>query len=443
MKKLLLMLATLFTLTISASDPLRFTRVQVSDTGILTYIITIAGGVPPYTFKLDAATQSGLPGPIAVFITPIPASGTTVSFLVTDSNLDVIAGTVLLLYTTPHTFAASADFTYTHPTCNSSADGSIAMLKSASDGNFEIDGVVPVSCPPPTTTCNPTGLSSGMIECTAENLFALLSPLDSFDFIVTTPFVPIDSTTITSAVPTLPTCPGDTDGSITVTATTTSGPMTPLEYTLEPGSLEINSNTGSATFTNLAPDTYMVTVLDTATGCSDTADVDVTAVDAIVFSPDSTNPTCRNQQNGTIALPEGNIIGGTSPYTYSIGEEFISTDDTFDDLKPDTYTVTVMDFNGCLSAPDMVIISKADRIKINDVIVVDCTMPVFGNGQITILAESDTDLWYSIDDGANFQNMNFFDKLALGKYKIIVNKVNDTESKCASRTVHIRSAPEE
>ena len=312
---------------------------------------------------------------------------------------------------------------------------SIVMLKAIPGGLFSINAVAVCLSG---TSCNPMGLSSGTIVCNAVNLVV---PGTLTTYSVTTPFIPIDSATITSAVPTSSTCLGDTDGSITVTAT--PGPTTSLKYTLTPGALEITSNTGSATFTSLAADSYTVTVLDQVTGCFDTAMVDVTVLDPIGFSPDSTNPTCRNMKNGTITVLEAKIMGGVAPYTYSIGEEFIPADDTFEDLKPDTYLVTVKDANGCLSADVMVIIGKADRIKINNVIVMDATMPTFNDGSITIIAEAEgaTMVWYSITGGAIWQNSAVFNGLDLGKYEIIVNELGDTDSKCASRVVHVKAIP--
>ncbi len=434
MKKLVLMITTLFVLSLSASNPLRFDSIVIDTIAIslldTDVTINILGGTAPYTYTLGALSPTSTTPFGATFSNFTFASFTPVTFTVTDSSLTVITGTVAYFSAFPD-LARTYTFTYTtHPTCDNTSDG-VIDLASTRLALYSINGGNQCNVVGGSLSCNVGGLGIGAPEttCTINTGGGMI--------IVTTPFISIDSTTIISAVPTSPTCPGDTDGSITVTAT--PGPTTFLKYTLTPGSLEITSNTGLATFTNLAPNSYTVTVLDTTTSCFDTAMVDVTAIDAIVFSPDSTNPTCRNQKNGTITVLESSIMGGTAPYEYSIGGEFIPADESFEDLKPDTYIVTVKDANGCLSADVMVIIGKADKIKINNVIVMDATMPM--NGSITIDAEAEgaTMVWYSIDGGATFQYSAVFNDFDLGKYEIVVNELDDATSKCASRTVHVRA----
>ncbi len=234
-----------------------------------------------------------------------------------------------------------------------------------------------------------------------------------------------------------PTCPGDTDGSITVSATPV-GPQ--LRYTLDAQTKL--STTGSVTFDDLAPGPYMIMVINEATNCSDGTMAIVPQNNPIQFTPEVKRPTCVNVKNGMITLLPADVMGGTAPYTYSIGidEGFKPVGDSFTDLKPNDYTVTVIDANGCESNSTIVTVEKAERIKILDVFTTPSTFPGFDNGSILIFAQSNAPLWYSIDDANSFQNSPLFEDLSPGQYKIVVNRLGDEKFKCASRTVQVRTS---
>ncbi|MBK7429219.1 MAG: gliding motility-associated C-terminal domain-containing protein [Saprospiraceae bacterium] len=89
---------------------------------------------------------------------------------------------------------------------------------------------------------------------------------------------------------------------------------------------------------------YELLVVNSQTGCmkTDTARVTLNAnliTDAEITSKD---PTCFNDRDGAIVIET--VIGGTSPYTYTINNQ---TGQQLQGLSPGSYDVEIEDANGC------------------------------------------------------------------------------------------------
>jgi len=127
------------------------------------------------------------------------------------------------------------------------------------------------------------------------------------------------------------------------TAMLSGGGTEPYEY------LWSNGQT-TATASNLAAGTYMVTATD-ANGCLASATVVITEPGALQAEITATTPiTCFGANNGMATTI---LNGGTTPYQYlwSNGQ----TTPTANGLAAGTYTVTATDANGCLAAATVVI----------------------------------------------------------------------------------------
>ncbi|GJM32429.1 MAG: hypothetical protein DHS20C18_14300 [Saprospiraceae bacterium] len=127
------------------------------------------------------------------------------------------------------------------------------------------------------------------------------------------------------------TCPDSDDGSITATPT---GGTAPYTYIWSNGGTDQSIN-------NLEPGTYSVTVTDD-TGCTVSGSGTVSNVPPIVITPNSSSPTCPNDNNGSVSV---SVSGGTGPYTYLWNTG--ATGAVLPNLTAGTYTVTVTDANGC------------------------------------------------------------------------------------------------
>ncbi|MGB6267928.1 MAG: Ig-like domain-containing protein, partial [Olleya sp.] len=166
-------------------------------------------------------------------------------------------------------------------------------------------------------------------------------------------------------------CFGDTTGELTATAT--GGTVgSPSDYTY---SWDTNPVQTTATISNLAAGTYTVTATD-ANGC--------TATDSTtIIEPDTNVSASITSQIDIVCEGLGSLnvegAGGIPPYSYSIdnGANYV-TDGTFTNLAQGTYTVIVLDANGCsTSISTEILINCTDAIAdINNTIV---DQPVSGN----------------------------------------------------------------
>ncbi|MBW8049972.1 MAG: T9SS type A sorting domain-containing protein [Cytophagales bacterium] len=130
-------------------------------------------------------------------------------------------------------------------------------------------------------------------------------------------------------------CFNDTNGSVSVTAGGGTPGYTYLWNTTPP---QI-----TPTATGLSAGTYTVLVTDT-NFCVDSASVVVTQPSELLLSNTVTNVSCKNGNDGDATV---SATGSTPPYTYSWNTTPAQTDSTATGLSAGTYTVTVIDTNGC------------------------------------------------------------------------------------------------
>ncbi|MFM6945527.1 MAG: T9SS type A sorting domain-containing protein [Flavobacteriales bacterium] len=126
------------------------------------------------------------------------------------------------------------------------------------------------------------------------------------------------------------------DGSVTINA---SGGLGLLSYSLNGGSTQ-NSNV----FNGLAAGLYNYEVSDT-TGCSVLGSFQMQA--GVVLSANvqqTVSNTCAGDQNATIVVSP---TGGSAPYSYTINNGADQSSNTFANLGAGTYTIGIIDANGC------------------------------------------------------------------------------------------------
>ncbi len=133
-------------------------------------------------------------------------------------------------------------------------------------------------------------------------------------------------------------CNGDDSGSATANP---GGGTPPFSYTWSNGAT-------TQTAPNLVAGVYTVSISD-ASGCTATGSVTVTQPQLLVTALVNIINATNNQANGSIDV---NVTGGVQSYTYnwvnSAGVSIGTTQD-ISGLAPGTYTLSVMDANGCVS----------------------------------------------------------------------------------------------
>ena len=151
---------------------------------------------------------------------------------------------------------------------------------------------------------------------------------------------------------------------------------------LEPYTYVWSTGASTGTITDLDAGAYDVVVTD-ANGCTKTLSKAL-SYNAMTISLSGTDASCE-QTNGAVDLT---IIGGQSPYsvTWSNGK----TSEDITGLNADTYTVTVTDDSGC---------SKTSSVDINEVSTPDLNIPdetICLGGSVTVSSGfSGGHKWYS------------------------------------------------
>ncbi len=294
------------------------------------------------------------------------------------------------------------------PTCNGSTDGSIDITASGGAGvlQYSIDNG---------TTFQGgnvfTGLGAGTYDIIVEDA----NGCQAVTQVILTDPAAVSITNVTS---TDPTCNGDTDGSIDITA---SGGTGVLQYSIDNGTTFQAGNV----FTGLGAGTYDIVVED-ANGCQATTQVTLTDPAAIIISNVNTvDPTCGNT-DGSIDIIAS---GGTGALQYSIdnGTTF-QAGGLFAGLGAGIYDIVVEDANGC-QATQQITLSNAGGPVINNVTVTDPLCNGSNDGSIDITASGGVGtLQYSIDNGTTFQAGNVFTGLSPGTYNIVVEDANGCQT---------------
>lgn len=194
-------------------------------------------------------------------------------------------------------------------------------------------------------------------------------------------------------------CHDANDGSILAEA---SGGMPPYEYRINAGPLQ-----PEPLFTALAAGTYIVEVIDQE-GFTQ-ASISLTII----------NPAALNL---SASVDEDEITlsasGGTPPLMYQLNEEAPQEDPTFSGLDNGTYTMTVIDANGCETSVEATVAVNTLVVAASLVSDISCNDVNDGIIETTVSGGSPTYL-YSLD-GVNYQVENTFTGLAAGTYTVTV-----------------------
>ena len=237
---------------------------------------------------------------------------------------------------------------------------------------------------------------------------------------------------LTPTVTALPTCDDD-DGEITITAVGGTGNY---GYTINPNPPTIVL-TGNV-FSGVPSGTYIVTVTDTVTSCSEDISVTLDSAIPVTFDTEATDIFCNGGSDGQIIVEL--LPGNDNPiYTYEIIAPIIvgpQTSNIFTGLTAETYTVQVTSGRGCIETAD---------VTINEPVLLEVTgsaTPFSCNADNTITTSIITitevggtaDYLYSIN-GTNYFTSNVFEVLDTGVTQIITVYVKDANNCIATNTV--------
>lgn len=127
------------------------------------------------------------------------------------------------------------------------------------------------------------------------------------------------------------------------------------------------------------------------------------------------NLSCNGANDGSITV---NVTKGTPPYQYKLKNGDYQSEPVFSNLKAKTYTVMVMDANGCtksykatLTAPPPVTVSITEQTNV-------CPGTHKGSATVSASGGSGTGYQYKLGKDGVYSENNVFDKLKAGQYKV-------------------------
>lgn len=259
-------------------------------------------GLAAGSYTVTAKTSNGCIGTAQVTIATIdPCAGITV--VVTATKVDPTAG-------------------QSNGSITATATGGTGFTYSLNGGAFQTSGTF-------------TGLAAGNYTVTAKNSNGCLGSttisLGSTN--------PCNGVTITVTLTKVDPTTGQSNGSITATATGATG----CTYCLNGGAYQ-----ASGTFSGLAAGNYTVTAKSSA-GCLGTASITLVAVspcaniNIVITTAIINNTPCVTPSTGQITV----TATGSSGFTYNLNGGAYQASNVFSALAAGTYTVGVKDANGC------------------------------------------------------------------------------------------------
>ena len=196
---------------------------------------------------------------------------------------------------------------------------------------------------------NLTGLDIGTYDvtitdfngCTKDTSFTITEPPD------------IDIATVVTDVD----CNGNGNGTVDATLSGGTAPLTPFWTIITPGGGLIPAAEDQNT---LDGGVYQLLVTD-GNGCADSVQITINEPDTITSNGIVTNISCYDSLDGTIDLT---LLGGATPYNIT----WVSSDPAFVDpgtqdlsnLDSGSYTITVIDDNGCQYDTTLIITKPAE-----------------------------------------------------------------------------------
>ncbi|NJN41837.1 MAG: hypothetical protein HC811_06015 [Flammeovirgaceae bacterium] len=240
----------------------------------------------------------------------------------------------------------------------------------------------------------------------------LCGPVTTANIIITEPAV----ISITGNSSTNVSCNGGSDGSITVTG---SGGTGPLSYTLNPGA--VTNATGI--FPGLSANTYTVSI-DDVNSCGPVTTANILITEPAVISitgSGSTNVTCNAGSDGSITITGA---GGTGTLTYTLNPGAVSNiTGLFTGLPANIYTVAITDANACGPVTTAnIIITEPSAISITGTNSTNVTCNAGSDGSITVTGTGGTGIiTYTLNPGAVSNITGIFSGLAANTYTVSID----------------------
>ena len=347
-----------------------------SNNGSINLSVTGGTGAYTYAWSNGATTQN---------ISSLAAGSYSVT--VTDANSCTATSTITVSSTSGLALGTSSS----NVTCNGASTGAVNLTVSGGTPGY--------------TYLWSNSATSEDISSLAAGTYSVTVTDNGGCTATTSVTITQPSVLTASAVATAVTCNGGANGSVDVTVT---GGTSAYSYNW-------SNSAVTEDILSLSAGTYSVTVSD-ANGCSATASATVTQPTAITLSATPENVLCFGNSTGAVNLT---ATGGTGSYTYDWSNTATSED--ISSLAAGTYSVTVVDANGC-SATTSATVSQPVAISLST-IVTDVTTCNGANGAIDLMVTGGTAAYsFAWSNAATSEDIT---GLSGGNYIITVTDANN------------------
>ncbi len=353
-------------------------------------VAPVSGGRSPYLYSLDGVNYQ-----VSRSFNDLAAGAYTVR--VRDLNGCVVSTNVTVARAVPTGMSVTSN----RSTCGK--DNGSLVIGSVSGGlapyTYSINGI--------TFQASGTfsGLFSGEYTLTVRDANACTYSLKAV--VEDTPGPAGFTTTLKPA-----TC-GNPNGQLTISSV--NGGTSPYTYSQDGTTFQANS-----TFANLAPGEYLITVKD-ANGCLFSGREKIENVPGPTFlTSTSTSSTC-GKSNGALTI--NSVVGGKSPYSYSLTSSTFQASATFTGLAAGEHTITVKDANGCLFIAKATVENIAGPSGFT--LLARPSTCGGANGQLEVsTVQGGTAPYQYSKDGTTFQASATFTGLRAADYTITVKDAN-------------------
>ena len=365
-------------------------------TGEVTVAADAGTGTAPYLYSIDGgATQ------VSGTFSGLAEGSYTVTILDDNGCTEDVPVTI-----TEPTELTGAITAQTNVDCNGNSTGEVTVAADVGSGTapylYSIDGGV---------TTQVSGTFSGL----AEGSYTV-TIVDDNGCTEDVPVTITEPTELTGAITaqTNVDCNGNATGSVTVAADAGTG-TAPYLYSIDGGATQV-----SGTFSGLAEGAYTVTIVDD-NGCTEDVPVTITEpTDLTGAITAQTNVDCNGNATGSVTVA-ADAGSGTAPYLYSIDGGATQVSETFSGLAEGSYTVTIVDDNGCTEDVPVTITEPDDLTGLLLLKQIWAVMEIL-LVEVTVAADAGTGTapyLYSIDGGAT-QVSGTFSGLAEGSYTVTI-----------------------
>ncbi len=332
--------------------------------------VSVSGGAMPYQYSIN----NGASYQTSNIFSDLSAG--TYTILVLD-NEDFTRATNAITLNNPTALTISANVTIDEITANGTG-GTGNLMYSIDGTNYQNSPIF-------------TGLANGSYTVYVQDANGCIS--------TTTAIVAVNSLVVSATVTNDISCNDANDGLITINV---AGGMMPYEYSLNGVNFQ-----SSNTFANLSAGMYTIIVKDAQGFNMMTNNVTITNPTAIIAS--------SSVDMNVVTITAS---GGTGTLMYSLDGMNFQNSNVFGNVANGTYTITIMDENGCTS-------TTMATISVNTLAVqasgggISC----FGSsdGTLTVFVLGGTMPYeYSIDGGISYQSGDIFTGLSAGIYTATV-----------------------